>query len=120
MLYPKCVRMLSFLCFVAFAFTASSQITINGVADRQHYNDAVTFTIVTQPGFSYAATLNGRPVAAGVAVVVNRPDFYELAVTRTDNGNGDVTLRWVRFLVNSSERGDTEWGLPPHIPAPFV
>jgi hypothetical protein len=112
--------MLSFLCFVAFAFTASSQITINGVADRQHYNDAVTFTIVTQPGFSYAATLNGRPVAAGVAVVVNRPDFYELAVTRTDNGNGDVTLRWVRFLVNSSERGDTEWGLPPHIPAPFV
>ena len=120
MSYPKCLRTVLSLLFLAAAFSASAQLTISGVADKQHYNDAVSFTIVTQTGFAYAATLNGRPVSAGVANTVNRPDYYELAVTRTDNSNGAVVSQWVRFLVIASERGDTEWGLPPHTPAPLV
>jgi hypothetical protein len=31
-----------------------------------------------------------------------------------------VTTRLVRFLVNASERGGSEWGLPPHTPLPLV
>jgi len=51
------------LPFVAFTCTVTAQITVNGVADKQHYNDRVMFTVVAQPGFSYGAFLNTRPIA---------------------------------------------------------
>ena len=65
--------------------SSSAQITVNGITDRGNYSDTVTFTIVTQPGYSYSAFLNTTPIPAGVAVTVNRPDYYELDVTRTEN-----------------------------------
>src|SRR5687767_10969587 len=92
--------------------SASAQITVNGIADRGNYPETATFTIVSQPGFSYSAFLNGNPVQAGVAVTVNRPDYYELHVTRTDNDSGLTAFSLIRFLVIASERADTEWGLP--------
>src|SRR5687768_4890603 len=63
-----------------FPLATLAQITINGVADKSTYNNTVTFTVVTQPGYDYNATLNWMPIATGVPVIVNEPDFYELRV----------------------------------------
>lgn len=99
---------------------ALAQLTVSGVADKQFYADSVTFTIPTQAGFTYAAFLNTNPVPSGVAVTVNRPDFYQLVVTRTETATSAVTNRLVRFIVRDGSREGTETGLPPHTPWPVI
>src|SRR5947208_1199076 len=111
-------------CVVSFCLAgplaALAQITVSGVTDKSTYNGTVTFTVVTQAGYTYAATLNENSVASGVAVTVNQPDYYELRVTRTETATSLVTSNLVRFIVNSSERAGTEWGLPPEVPWPVI
>src|SRR2546426_7967874 len=106
----------SCLTVLAVTFTASAQLTIDGIADKGIYNDTVTSRVQTQPGFTYLALLNGQPVAAGVFHTITRPDYYELFVQRTETATSLVSNRLVRFLVNASARADTEWGLPPQTP----
>jgi hypothetical protein len=105
---------------LALALSANSQITINGVADKQTAADSITFTIVAQPGYAYGAFLNANPIPVGVAVTVNRPDFYQLYVIRTNDTSSAVESLMRRFIVSASERGDTELGLPPHTPWPVI
>jgi hypothetical protein len=65
--------------------------------------------------------LNATPVAAGTNVVVNRPDYYELYAYRTNlSAPFDVATQRVRFIVEATERADTEWGLPPQTPMPVI
>ncbi|HWN93771.1 MAG TPA: hypothetical protein VNT99_01950, partial [Methylomirabilota bacterium] len=107
---------------VVLPWAAFAQITISGVTDKADppYMDTVTFTIGTQAGYSYNATLNWKPIPTGTPVVVNVPDFYELRVDATNQATSAITNRYVRFIVRSSERGGTEWGLPPHTPFPVI
>src|SRR5687768_4684730 len=93
----------------ALAPSAPAQITVNGVADRGNYSETVTFTIVEQGGFTDSAFLNTNSIPTGVPVTVNRPDFYELRVFRTNDTSGGVTSLYLKFLVIASERADTEW-----------
>ncbi len=99
---------------------ALAQITVSGVADKMTYNNTATLTVVTQAGFSYSATLNYLPIAVGAAVVVNKPDFYELRVDATNQIGGAVTSLYRRFIVLDSARLGTEWGLPAHVPFPVI
>ena len=109
------------LAFVLLpVISATAQITISGVADKTTYNDVVTLTVGTQAGYNYNATLNWKPIATGVAMVVNKPDFYELRVAATNQATSTVSSQYVRFIVNSIERVGTEWGLPPHVPFPVI
>jgi len=113
----------AFIGLIAVALTAqpaSAQITIDGIADRANYNNTVTYRVQTQAGFTDAAFLNGLPVPVGVFNTINRPDYYELFVHRTNDVSSAVTTRLIRFLVVASERGGSEWGLPPHTPLPLV
>ncbi len=98
----------------------SAQINVTGVADKTTYNNTVTFTVGTQAGFDYNATLNWKPIATGVPVVVNKADFYELRVDATNQVGGAVTSLYRRFIVIATERAATEWGLPPHTPFPVI
>jgi hypothetical protein len=109
---------LAALCLLAFR--AAAQITVNGVADRGNYSEAVTFTVVEQAGFSDAAFLNTNSIPTGVPVTVNRPDFYELRVFRTNDTSGAVTSLYLKFLVIASERAGTEWGLPRQFAWPLI
>src|SRR5262249_10330710 len=59
-------------------------------------------------------------LGAGTNVTLRRPDFYELFVARTDTNTLVVTNLYVRFILNSSERAGTEWGLPPQVPFPLI
>jgi hypothetical protein len=107
----------------AVAFSAAGQIAINGVADKTTYPDSVVFTIVAQAGYTYSAFLNTNPVPVGVAVTVNRADFYQLYVIRTNDTTSAVEYLLRRFIVYATERGateNTELGLPPHTPWPVV
>ena len=115
---PKLFRLLSAL--VLSPLLLSAQITITGVADKTTYNNTVTLTVGTTAGFDYNATLNWQPIVTGGPVVVNKPDFYELRVDATNQSGGAVTSLYRRFIVLSSERVGTEWGLPPHIPFPVI
>jgi hypothetical protein len=108
---------------LVLALSATGQITINGVADKQTYPDSVVFTIVAQAGYTYSAFLNTNPVPVGVAVTVNRPDFYQLYVIRTNDTTSAVEYLLRRFIIFATERGateNTELGLPPHTPWPVI
>ena len=102
------------------AFPAAAQITVNGVDDRGSYSETVTFTVVEQAGFTDAAFLNTNGIPTGVPVTINRPDFYELRVFRTNNTGGAVTSLYLKFLVIASERAGTEWGLPRQFAWPMI
>ncbi|HEU0012001.1 MAG TPA: hypothetical protein VFT34_19460, partial [Verrucomicrobiae bacterium] len=105
---------------LALALSATGQITINGVADKQTAADSITFTIVAQAGYTYAAFLNTNPLPVGIAVTVNRPDFYQLYVIRTNDTTSAVEYLLRRFIVFTTVRGATELGLPPHTPWPVI
>ena len=108
-----------FVLAFAFAWNAPAQF-ISGVSDRVTYTDAATFTVATNVGFTYAVTLNGIPVAAGVSQTITRMDYYDLLVRRTQNSDGAVASQLVRFIVLSSNRGSPERGLIAWTPYPPV
>lgn len=105
---------------VLSALRAPAQIPINGLTDRSVYNDSVTFSIPAEPGFSYSAFLNTNPIVAGEVITVDRADFYQLYVERTETATSQEISRLVRFIVAASDRLDTEWGLPPQTPFPVI
>lgn len=106
------------VCLLFAAVSSRAQITVSGVAHKGVYADTVTFTIANQGGFTYAAFLNTNTVPVGTAVTVNRADFYQLYITRTDGVTAIETN--IYFIVRASARGGTEWGLPVHTPWPVI
>jgi hypothetical protein len=100
--------------------SALAAITIDGVADKKVYADRVTFTVRSEAGYDYTATLNGEPVAVGVPVEANEPEYYELDVHRRQRSSGAQDSQLVRFIVRASERANSEWGLPPWTPYPPI
>jgi hypothetical protein len=98
-----------------------AQITVSGIADKTVYNDTATFTVVTQAGYSFSATLNGAPVPVGTAVTVTRMDYYDLWAWRTNLSSPfDVTNLLVRFILVASDRGSPEQGLIKWTPYPRI
>ena len=117
----KCAKLVRLFAVLALSpLLLSAQINVTGVADKTTYNTSATLTVGTMAGFDYNATLNWQPVAVGTPVVLNKPDFYELRVDATNQIGGAVTSLYRRFIVLSSERVGTEWGLPPHVPFPVI
>ena len=117
-----------FGCAVICTSASAQTLTIDGVTDRSNFRDRVGFRVQTNVGFTYAVTLNGKPVPAGVTNVVDVMDYYDLVVGRTQTSDGSVTNRLVRFIVESSDRlkassstgpefGLIEWTPLPPIPS---
>jgi hypothetical protein len=108
------------------AFVQAQTITIEGVSDRVTRTNSATFRVQTNAGFSYAVTLNGVPVPAGVSNTVTKMDYYDLAVTRTDLSTLAVTNVLVRFIVESTNRKKAssttspELGLLEWVPLPPI
>ena len=109
------------LALLTMSLSASAQLSITGVADKTVYNDTATFTVVTQAGYRYSATLNTNPVTLGVANTVKRMDYYDLAAWRTNLSTPfDVTNLLVRFIIVASDRGNPEQGLIKWTPYPSI
>lgn len=99
---------------------AYAQIGIGGVVDQTIYTDQATFTVTNEAGYIYAARLDGNSVPVGTPVLVNKVDYHELSVVRTNISTLAATNRMVRFIVRSSERGGSEDGIPPWVPYPSI
>ncbi len=102
------------------AASALAAITIDGVTNKKVYANRVSFTVRSETGFDYAAELNGTPVAIGVPVEVNEPEYYELNVQRRQKPSGAQESQLIQFIVRATERGNSEWGLPPWTPYPPI
>jgi hypothetical protein len=112
---------LALISLVAATTAAFAQtIVIDGVVDRTKYDNQATFRVQTNAGFSYVVTLNGAPVQPGIFHTVLKMDYYDLAVTRTDNNTLAVSNALVRFIVQSTQRGDPERGLVQWVPLPPI
>src|SRR5687768_16335064 len=108
-MFQRFLVLLGLLSLTALGAFAQS-ITIDGVADRTTYNNSVSLRVQTNAGFTYGVTLNGAPIAAGIFHTVNRMDYYDLVVSRTNTSTSAVTNALVRFIVLSTQRGDPERG----------
>ncbi|MCC7377700.1 MAG: hypothetical protein IT581_23765 [Verrucomicrobiales bacterium] len=98
----------------------AAEITIEGLTDRTVYPDQVTFRIVPPTDTPLVATLDGAPVPVDQPVIVANPDFHELLVEPNPPSPAAPPIRRVRFIVRATERGDSEWGLPPWTPPAVV
>jgi hypothetical protein len=111
------------VCLFFFVFLSAesfSAITITGLTTKTVYANTVTFTISAAAGYDITALLNGSPVAVGLAVTVNSPEYYELSVTKRSQSTGTTESVLIQFIVRDSARADTEWGLPTHTPYPMI
>jgi hypothetical protein len=112
---------LSVIAVGAANLATFAQITVSGIADRTVYHDVATFTVVTQAGYGYSATLNGAPVPVATNVTVARMDYYDLWAWRTNlSAPFDVTNLLVRFIIVASDRGSPEQGLIKWTPYPRI
>ena len=57
-----------FGCAVICTSASAQTLTIDGVTDRSNFRDRVGFRVQTNVGFTYAVTLNGKPVPAGTGL----------------------------------------------------
>ena len=113
--------LITLLILGAASYSTFAQITVSGIADKTVYTDSATFTVVTQAGYSFSATLNGAGVPAGTALKVTRMDYYDLMAWRTNLSSPfEVTNVLVRFIVVASDRGNPEQGLIKWTPYPRI
>ncbi len=108
------------LALCLFGGAASAQIAVEGVADKTVYDDAASFRVPAIAGFETAVLLNGESYPAGQQVAVGNPEYYELSVTRRNTTSGAEESQLLQFIVRSTARGNSEWGLPPWVPYPPI
>ncbi len=105
-----------FLVAVTCANAQNAPLTVTGVSDRANYYDSVSFSVSSSNGYTYQITLDTNAVPVDTVVQVRSVDYHELYVRRTHTDSGIVSNRLIRFNVRSSERSDTETGLPAWTP----
>lgn len=106
--------------FLACRAGAQAPLVVNGVADRTTYTDSVTVSVPSTAGYIQSILLDGSPLPPDLSVPVNRMDYHELLVSRTNVASGAVSNRLVRFIVRSSNRGSPETGLMEWLPYPMI
>jgi hypothetical protein len=94
--------------------------TVEGITHQEVYADSVSFRVPAAAGFDTTAFLNGAPAPVGVFVAVLAADYYELLVERRNQTSGATERSTTQFIVRSSERANSEWGLPPWVPYPPI
>ena len=98
----------------------SQAIVVEGVENHGGYADRASFRVVYQPGYRFACLLDNRPAAVGAWVDVTDVNYHELWVRRTTADGASTDTTNIQFIVRSSARGYTEYGLPPWTPYPVV
>ncbi len=99
---------------------APSTIPVEGLLERQVYTDAVEFRIPGQPGYEYACWLDNKPLQTNVLHRISAVDYHELRIQTTRLTDLRIEERTLPFIIRSSERNNSEWGLPPWTPFPVI
>ena len=105
-----------FTCLIAWTTSAQTPFNVTGLGDKTNFNNSVTFSVATEPGYTYGVYLNGTNVSAGGVYTIRHPDFYWVEAMRTNTASAVVTSRLFRIIVMDTSRSDTERGLPTHTP----
>lgn len=117
-----CPRPLWLLWVASILLLHSARATIEviGLTHQTVYADRVTFFIPAVPGSDLLATLDGVPVPIGATNEVTAVNYHELTLHRQDRTTHAEETQFLQFIVRSSERKDSEWGLPPWTPRPLI
>ncbi len=110
-------------CLVFYFFhstTIFAAISVSGLTSQEVYADSVSFTINSEAGYSYSASINDTPVDIDSQITISEPEYYELTILRTELATNIEDSLLIQFIVRSSERLDTEWGLPKFTPLPMI
>lgn len=97
-----------------------AQVVVEGLTDRTVYVDQVSIRVPTAAGTTTTALLNGSTFPVGPQTTVAGADYYELEVERKNDTSGAVTTGSYQFIIRSSERRSSEWGLRPWVPYPSI
>lgn len=109
-----------FCLLMALTSSAWGTITMDGLVDPQVAVDSIRFRALHSDGFEQTALLDGNPVAIEDWVVVTDVGLHLLWVTRLDSRTGASEKAGFQFVILSSERGDSEFGLFPWTPRPPI
>ena len=113
-------RLLPIALLLILAGPASAQVTVSGLVTKTVYADQVTFTVTPQAGYVVTPKVDGVAVATGTPVKLTAVDYHELAIHWRQTASGTQGDQVIQFIVRSSERKDSEWGLPPWVPYPMI
>jgi hypothetical protein len=91
---------------------AQASLDVVGISDRGTYTDSASFRVPVVGGYTYVVLLDGNAVPVDVSYAVNKADYHELFISRTNIASLGVSNRLVRFIVNSSNRGSAGQGFP--------
>jgi hypothetical protein len=98
---------------------AQTALTINGVTDKSTYDLQASFAVPSESGYSYRVLLDGARVPTDLSQTINRVDYHELSVWRTNLSTFAFSNRLVRFIIQS-DRGNPEKGLIRWTPYPPI
>jgi hypothetical protein len=112
--------MVAYFALAGWALRAQDPLVIDGVADQQVAADAIAFRVPAAAGYTYTISLDGQRVPTDVTVNVTNVNYHELLAARVNLDTGATTNRLIRFIIRSSERRNSEWGLSPWVPYPVV
>ena len=108
------------LGLAAVVVQGQAPLTVDGVTDKSTYTGSVSLRIPSNNGYTYSVQLDGVPIPTDVTIAVDRMDYHQLAVSRTNWTTGAQATNLVRFIVVSSERGSPEKGLMKWTPYPPI
>ncbi|MEJ6642653.1 MAG: hypothetical protein QNL33_05305 [Akkermansiaceae bacterium] len=99
---------------------SEAAITVNGISDEAVVANLATFEVPSETGFTIEALLNDEAIALDSQIEVVTPGYYELAVTKTNNGTTSEESVLIQFIVRDTSRGNSEWGLVNWTPYPTL
>lgn len=99
---------------------SEAAITVNGIIDEAVVANLATFEVPSETGFTIEALLNDEAIALDSQIEVATPGYYDLAVTKTNNGTTSEESVLIQFIVRDTSRGNSEWGLVNWTPYPTL
>src|SRR6266540_2627909 len=92
----------SALLGAALLTQAQAPLTVLGVADRGDYANSITLSVPTTSGYAYSVKLDGAPIPVDVNVAVNKVDYHQMFVSRTNLATLAGTNLVIGFVVRGS------------------
>lgn len=108
--------------FVAVT-AADAVITVTGLTTKTAYDNAVTFTVPNEAGFTTVCTLDGTVISAAAGFTSNVPGYHELRITKTPTGGGTAETALYQYIIQDAANrngGNADNGLPTWVPQPQV
>ncbi|MBP7949282.1 MAG: right-handed parallel beta-helix repeat-containing protein [Verrucomicrobiales bacterium] len=115
------MKLLPFLFLAATTAPLCAVITVNGLTDETEYDNQVTFTVVSEVGFTTVCLLDGVGIPAGAAYTSRAPGYHELSISKTPTAGGATETALYQYIIQDAagrNGGGADNGLPTWVPVP--